>query len=104
VLKVVVFAPKNFTDKIIDAMADAGAGKMGNYTHNAFITSGFGNWKSEEGARPFIGKVGEVSREPEDRIETICPEEKLNKVVAAIKKVHPYETPAIDVYKIAVPA
>ena len=85
-------------------MADAGAGKMGNYTHNAFITSGFGNWKSEEGARPFIGKVGEVSREPEDRIETICQEEKLNKVVAAIKKVHPYETPAIDVYKIAVPA
>jgi len=47
--------------------------------------------------------VGEVSREPEDRIEMICPEEKLNAVVAAIKKVHPYETPAIDVYKVEVP-
>ena len=102
-LKIVVFAPKDFADKIIDAMADAGAGKMGNYSHNAFIASGVGNWKSEEGAHPFIGKVGEVSREPEDRIEMICPEEKLNAVVAAIKKVHPYETPAIDVYKVEVP-
>lgn len=47
VFKIVVFAPKKNTDQIIEAMAAAGAGVIGNYTHNAFITSGFGNWKSE---------------------------------------------------------
>lgn len=98
--KVVVFAPKKNTDQIIEAMAQAGAGVIGNYTHNAFITPGFGNWKSEEGAQPYIGEVGRMSREPENRIEMACPEEKLEMVTSAAKKNHPYETPVIEVYKI----
>lgn len=99
-LKIVVFCPENVTDKIINAMADAGAGVIGNYTHNAFILKGYGNWYSGEGSNPSVGEVGKMSREPEDRIETVCPEDKINLVMEAIKKVHPYETPAIDVYKL----
>lgn len=100
-LKIVVFAPRENTDQIIEAMATAGAGVIGNYTHNAFITSGSGNWKSEEGSHPFIGEVGKMSREPENKIEMVCPEEKLEEVVKVIRKAHPYETPAIDVYKLS---
>jgi len=101
-LKIVVFCPKNVTDKLIDAMAKEGAGKIGNYTHNAFILSGYGNWFSGDGSNPTIGKTGKMSREPENRIEMVCPKDNLKNVVKAIKRVHPYETPAIDIYKIAV--
>lgn len=54
----------------------------------------------EAGANPYIGKVGEMSREPEDKVEMICPKDKLKLVVSAIQNSHPYETPTIDVYTI----
>jgi hypothetical protein len=99
-LKIFVIVPIANTDELINAMSGAGAGIIGNYSHNAFITSGMGNWKSEEGAHPTIGEVGKMSREPENKVEMICPEEKLEAVIKAIRKVHPYEEPAIDVIKL----
>jgi len=99
-LKVVVFVPETHTDTIIQAMADAGAGVIGNYTHNAFITSGTGNWFSAEGSNPTIGAVGTMSKEPEAKVEMVCPEEALKAVLTAIKTIHPYETPAIDEYQL----
>jgi hypothetical protein len=100
ILKVVVFCPESHTDKVIKAMADKGAGVIGDYTHCAYITKGFGNWMPEDGSDPYSGKVGQMSREEENRIEMACPKDKVNNVVQAIKEVHPYETPEIDVYEI----
>lgn len=97
--KIFVFVPKDSTDKVIDAMAKAGAGVIGNYTHCAFITEGHGNWLSEEGSNPTVGAVGKMSRESENKVEMICPEDKLKAVVSAIKHSHPYETAPIDVIK-----
>lgn len=99
-LKVVVFIPETYTDTVIHAMADAGAGIIGNYTHNAFITRGTGNWFSGEGSNPTIGAVGTMSKEPEAKIEMVCPEDSLDAVLAAVKAAHPYETPTIDVYQL----
>lgn len=99
-LKVFVLSPENKTEEIINAMAEAGAGIIGNYSHNAFVSMGVGHWKSEKGSKPYIGKVGKFSKEQEVKIEMVCPEEKLTEVIKAIKKVHPYETPAIDVIKL----
>lgn len=99
-VKIIVFVPKPNIDQIITAMADAGAGIIGNYTHNAFITEGLGNWFSAEGSNPTIGAVGQMSREPECKIEMICPENCIDAVVQAIKNTHPYETPAIDIIQL----
>lgn len=99
-VKIVTFAPQNKTDEIIKAIAKAGGGKIGNYTHCAFITPGFGNWKSDAQAKPYLGKPGRMSREAENKIEMICPEDKLALAVAAIKKIHPYETPVIEIYRL----
>lgn len=98
--KVVVTVPQVNTDEVIKAMSESGAGVVGKYTHCATITKTAGNYMPEEGATPHIGKVGEMSREPEDKIEMICPKEKLEDVVSAIFKTHPYESPTIDVYDI----
>lgn len=99
-LKIFVIAPRESVDKIIEAMSKAGAGIIGKYTQNDFITEGMGNWKNEKGTNPTVGKVGERMREPESKIEMVCPDDQLEKVIVAIKKVHPYETPAIDAFKL----
>jgi hypothetical protein len=98
--KIFVTTPESHTDTIINAMSEAGAGKVGNYTHCAFITKGYGNYMPNNDANPFIGEVGKMNRETEDKIEMICPKEKLEAVVQAIKNIHPYETPTIDVIEI----
>lgn len=100
--KIITFVPEDFSHKMIDIMAEAGAGVMGNYTHAAFITKGMGNWFSGEGTNPTIGEVGKMSREPECKIEMHCPEDKVKAVVDAIRKNHPYEEPAIEVYKLEI--
>lgn len=97
-LKFFVFCPddKEVINKVITAATSAGAGKIGNYSECTFITRGRGHWKSEEGAHPTIGKVGEVSEIDEVKIEMECQPEQANGVVEAIRKVHPYESVVID--------
>ncbi len=99
-VKIVVFVPETHTDVVREAMATAGAGVIGNYTHCTFSTKGIGRFKPEQGAKPHIGKIGKVEEVVEERIETVCSQEKLQDVISAIKKVHPYEEVALDVYSL----
>lgn len=97
-LKLFVFVPdrQEIIEQVMSAASAAGAGAIGSYTGCGFITRGTGNWKSEEGSDPTIGKVGLYSHEPEARIEMICPDDKAGHVKKAILEVHPYEQPEID--------
>ncbi len=100
--KIVVFVPEGHANKMREAMSNAGAGKIGNYSHCTFTLKGTGRFKPEEGATPAIGSVGNLEEVEEERIETICSAEKLQDVLKAIKDIHPYEEPATDVYPIEV--
>jgi hypothetical protein len=97
-LKFFVFCPddEKTIKAVIEAAAHGGAGQIGHYTQCAFITRGQGNWKSEPGSHPTIGKVGEVTRANEVKIEMECPKEAANAVVEEIRKVHPYEKVVVD--------
>ena len=97
-VKIVVFAPEADADKIREVMGQAGAGKIGNYTFCSFSVRGIGRFNPGKGAHPAIGKIGKLEEVKEERIEVECERENLKKVLAAIKKVHPYEEPAIDIY------
>lgn len=98
--KIVVFAPKSDVDRLIQAMGDAGAGKIGNYSCCAFVTSGTGYWKPLPGSKPTEGKIGEVSKEEQYKIEMICSVDCLQEVVLTIRRTHSYETPEINVIKL----
>ncbi len=100
--KIVVYVPESHADKLRDAIGAAGAGQIGNYTHCTFTIKGVGRFKPGEGSNPTIGEVGKLEAVEEDRIETVCSEEKLKDVLKAIKEAHPYEEPATDVYPIEV--
>lgn len=99
---IITMVPSSHTDNVITAMADAGAGVIGNYTHNAYITHGEGNWFSGEGSNPTIGKPGMMSREAEDKVEMVCSENKLQAALDACKNAHPYETPNIQISEIKI--
>jgi hypothetical protein len=97
-VKIVVFVPETHTDVVREAMAKAGAGQIGDYSFCSFSSKGVGRFKPEQGAHPHVGEVGKIEEVSEEKIETVCPREKLESVITAIKKVHPYEEVALDVY------
>lgn len=96
--KVAVFTPKEALDKVRDAMADAGAGVIDDYSHCSFGTLGTGTFLPLEGADPYIGKVGKLEEAEEYRLEMIVPEWWLSAVLDAMVQAHPYEEVAYDVY------
>jgi len=97
-VKIVVFVPLSHGDVLRKAMAEAGAGHIGNYDFCSFSSLGQGRFRPLEGTNPFIGQQGTVEVVEEERLETICPESKIQRVLEAVRKAHPYEEPAIDIY------
>jgi hypothetical protein len=89
---------------VADAVFAAGAGRMGNYSCCGFEAEGEGSFLPLEGARPAIGRKGKLETVREVRFETIVPGDKLDGVIAAMKKAHPYEVPAFDCIKLSNPA
>ena len=98
--KLVVFVPVAKVDKVTNAVFDAGAGWIGNYSHCGFKIPGQGSFLPRDGARPAIGKKEELETVKEIRYECIVPAARLDMVLAAMKKAHPYEEPAFDVFKL----
>jgi hypothetical protein len=97
-VKIVVFVPKTHTDIVRRAMGDAGAGRIGNYSHCSYSVDGVGRYKPLDGANPFIGKVGKSEEVEEERVEYVCDKNIAKEVIKAMKKVHPYEEVAFDIY------
>jgi hypothetical protein len=99
--KIVVFVPEADGERLRAAMGEAGAGRIGNYDHCSFTSKGIGRFRPMPGANPAIGAVDRFEEVAEERIETLCAEDRLKDVLAAIRRAHPYEEPAIDVYPLA---
>ncbi|TCN42648.1 dinuclear metal center YbgI/SA1388 family protein [Kribbella orskensis] len=99
--KIVVYVPIDQTQAMIDALADAGAGRIGDYDRAAWSSTGEGTFRPLDGANPTIGRHGEIERVPESRVEMVMPRSRRRAVVAALKAEHSYEEPAFDVFETA---
>jgi dinuclear metal center YbgI/SA1388 family protein len=100
--KLVVFVPETHHEAVRQAVGDAGAGWIGNYSHCTFNTPGTGTFVPQEGTNPYIGKQGELERVNEIRLETVVPERIQDKVIAAMLQAHPYEEVAYDLYPLEI--
>ncbi len=98
--KLVVFVPQSHLEPVRIAMCNAGAGKTGKYDSCTFMGSGIGTFRPLKGSKPYQGERGKIERVGEARLETTVPASKLKKIIAAVKKIHPYEEMAYDVYKL----
>jgi dinuclear metal center YbgI/SA1388 family protein len=99
--KIVTFVPEPGAEKLLDALAAAGAGELGDYARCAWTSSGIGTFLPRAGAHPTIGEVGEVTRVDETRIEMVLARSRRLDVVAALRAAHPYEEPAFDIFELA---
>jgi dinuclear metal center YbgI/SA1388 family protein len=96
--KVVIFVPEQDLQAVTGSLFDAGAGRIGNYRECSFRVTGFGTFFGSELANPAVGQKGRREEVAEHRLEVICPESSVASVVAAARRAHSYEEPAIDVY------
>jgi dinuclear metal center YbgI/SA1388 family protein len=99
--KIVVFAPRASADQLREALAEAGAGAIGDYDSCTFTSVGEGRFRPLEGARPAIGRVGSVEVVDEVRVESVCPRRLRGVVLAAMRAAHPYEESAYDIVELA---
>ena len=99
--KLVVFVPVGDAERLVDALAAAGAGAVGEYTRCAWTSTGEGTFTPSSAATPTIGSAGEAARVIEARVEMVAPRRRRAAVVAALRAAHPYEEPAFDVLELA---
>ncbi|MFH1057428.1 MAG: Nif3-like dinuclear metal center hexameric protein [Pseudomonadota bacterium] len=101
--KLVAFVPPDHFDEVARALFAAGAGRVGSYRECAFASQGTGTFLAPSDGNPYLGRAGEREMVSELRLETILPRRSLDRAVAALRAVHPYEEPAFDLYPVLQP-
>ena len=96
--KVVAFVPEQDLQAVMTSVFAAGAGRIGHYRECSFRLAGTGTFFGSEAANPAVGQKGRREEVAEYRLEVVCPEFDVAAVVAAARRAHSYEEPAIDVY------
>lgn len=99
--KLICFVPFSHLEPVRNAIFEAGAGVIGNYSEVSFSTEGTGTFKGGKDAKPFVGAVGQLHQEPEARLEVILPVVNSQRVVRAMIGAHPYEEVAYDLVNLA---
>jgi dinuclear metal center YbgI/SA1388 family protein len=97
-LKLVFFAPLESREALLGVLADSPAGRIGAYSGCSFRVQGTGTFRAGRGARPAIGQVGAFTEVEEWRIETVVARRDLEEVLARLRRAHPYEEMAFDLY------
>lgn len=96
--KLVVFVPEADLGKVCDALFAEGAGEIGDYRECSYRLLGTGTFYGTESTNPTVGQKGRREEVQEWRIEVVCPEKKVERIVQAMRKAHSYEEPAFDIY------
>lgn len=99
--KWVILVPPEHAEAVRSALFDAGAGRVGDYSHCSWSVTGRGQFLPLDGASPAIGAVGSIEHLAEDRVEVVAPSRLRGQVLAAMRAAHPYEEPAFDVLTLA---
>lgn len=95
--KLEIFIPESHFRALQKALQEADAGHIGNYDSCLSYSKVTGAWRPLEGTHPYIGAKGEISEEPELKVEVTIRRDQLADVVSKVKTVHPYEEPVINV-------
>ena len=102
-IKLVTYVPRTYAEVVRQALVKVGVGEGitdgpngANYSECFFAAEGTGMFRPLKGAKPVIGELGTLTRVEETRLESLIPEQLINRTVKALKNAHPYEEPAFD--------
>ena len=97
-VKLVVFVPEKNADEVRQALGEAGAGKVGEYSFCSYSIKGIARFKPSNNANPHIGSAGKMEEVDEERREVACDKDQVEEIISVIKGVHPYEEIVVDIY------
>jgi dinuclear metal center YbgI/SA1388 family protein len=103
-VKLVVFVPSGYEEKMTRALDDAEAGQIGSYRLCTFKARGEGTFIPQAGSHPFVGEIGRIERVSEWRLEVLTRRVYVDDLVEKIRQAHPYEEMAYDVYPVENPS
>ncbi|HEY8569550.1 YqfO family protein [Microbulbifer sp.] len=98
--KLCVYIPESHLESVKQALFAAGAGRIGDYDSCCWQVLGSGQFRPLDGSQPFIGQQGQVEQVAEYRVETVCKDELVDEVLTAMRRAHPYEEPAFDLWRL----
>ncbi len=96
--KVVTFVQAREVEQVRAALATAGAGIIGNYQVCSFSSEGEGTFLGSDATNPAVGSAGQLEHVRECRLEMVCSKASVALAIETLRRFHPYEEPAIDVY------
>ena len=96
-VKIFVTVPGENTEDVRNAVCKAGAGIIGEYEYCTTSVKSIGTFIPSNNANPYIGESNKLEIVEEDKLEFICDIQKAKHVISELRKVHPYEEPAIDI-------
>ncbi|MDH5472312.1 MAG: YqfO family protein [Gammaproteobacteria bacterium] len=98
--KICVFIPESHLEQVKTAMFAAGAGKIGDYDCCSWQTLGQGQFRPLDNSKPYIGTQGQIEQVDEYKVEMVCDDQLIKKVITSMKQAHPYEEPAYDIWQV----
>ena len=98
--KLEVYVPNDYSEKVKNALFEAGAGNIGFYDECSFSISGTGTFRPMEGSKPFSGELNVRENVYEEMISVIFENFKQQQIIAAMKSAHPYEEVAYQIIKL----
>ena len=96
-VKICVTVPVENIEEVRNIVCKSGAGIIGNYEYCTITTKCIGTFKPLQNANPYIGTKNKLEFVQEEKLEVICDIDKAKNVIKELRKVHPYEEPAIDI-------
>ena len=96
-VKIIVTIPIDNVEEVRNAICEAGAGIIGNYTYCSMSTKCIGTFKPNDNANPYIGENNKIEFVEEEKLEVVCDANNVKHVISKLREVHPYEEPAIDI-------
>lgn len=94
--KLITFAPESAANAVRNALFEAGAGHIGQYSNCSFNSEGIGTFKGGATSKPTIGQPLEDQEAKEVKIEVLLPKHITHQVLSALGVAHPYEEVAYD--------
>ena len=96
-VKLEIYTPYEYVEKLRDALNELGACKVGEYDHVISYHTSNGYWRPLENSKPYQGEKGMICAGQEVKMEVRCPIHLVKHAIETIQTLHPYEEPLINV-------
>ncbi|MBB3696369.1 Nif3-like dinuclear metal center hexameric protein [Flammeovirga yaeyamensis] len=98
--KLTSYVPIEATQKVLEALGNAGAGQIGNYSNCSYQTKGIGSFLGNSNTNPSVGQANQLEEVEENKIEVQFPIHLKGSVLNALHSSHPYEEVAYHITKL----